>query len=639
MRKQILGATAALLGAGALSIGLPASPTQGAAWKPMTPIPFPAGTVTDVEVVATGDGDAVAAAIINGAVHAYTAVDGAWVGHDEVRSNVESTGLVLTANGKGDVAVGWEENVSGDLRLGVSRQLAADSWGARQLLTPAGSDLVGNADIGVSGSGLVIATATVDEDDTDNKLLVTEWQKAGLPTAPKVLSSTDAWGPALDVNAKGEAIIAYNYTGLIDDIVDVVRRTPGEGWGPDDSTGNSGNVASSIDVALSDNGQGHVIYSVVQNGFYVAETSRVLPDGTALPAEFVAPLDEFAGDPSVDINATGSALFTWIAHKDGTNSVRYATAGNAAYPGASFKLSGTAPAAADPTALVSNSGLRVIQHTGNGQVVTHTQSNVAQPFAPTYSGNGFHTDDAVDVDRAGNAVMVGFKPVGGVQGRFFDATGPTVSLNAIPTNMLTNPPLPMTIFPISWNMSDSLSDIPNSDVYATVAKWNEAGHGDPYVIVDNVEGEVAEVPWMLGTSYCLQVRPTDAAGNATTTEKQCTTVPLDDRALIGTGWNKVTQTGNFRNTLLTTNQQGRTLTRTAVKAKRLALVVRRTENGGTVKVTFAGQSLGSHSLQGTGKKKVINLVNFPTVESGELKIQVVSADGKLVSIDGVVIAK
>ena len=128
MRQQILGATAAILGASVLSIGLPSAPTHGAAWKPSTQIPFPAGQVTDVEVVSTGPGDAVAAAIISGAVHAYTAVNGVWTGHDQVRSDVDATGLVLAANGNGDAVVGWQENVSGETRLRVSRQLTATSW-------------------------------------------------------------------------------------------------------------------------------------------------------------------------------------------------------------------------------------------------------------------------------------------------------------------------------------------------------------------------------------------------------------------------------------------------------------------------------------------------------------------------------
>lgn len=633
MRKQILGATAAILGASALSIGLPAASTHGAAWKPTTQIPFPAGAATDVEVVSTGPGDAVAAAIINGAVHAYTAVDGAWVGHDEVRGDVDATGLVLAANGNGDAVVGWEENVSGDIRLRASRQFSSTAWLGQQLLTPAGSDIVGNADIGIAANGLVIATASVDDADAHQRLLVTEWPEGQVPGAPQTLSPAESWGPSLDVNKKGEALIAYTFSGLIDDVVDVVRRTPGQGWGDADSTSNSGNVAASPDVAISDNGHGQVIYAVVYTEAYVIETSRVLPDGTALPAETASPTDEFASDPSVDINATGSALFTWAAFKDGTTSVRYTSAANGADPGTAQVLTGTMPNAADPTARISDSGLRVIQHTGNGQVVTHTKTNNVQPFVPVYSGNGYHADDAVDVDREGNAIQLGVKPLGGIHGRFFDAAGPTATLDALPFATIGKS------IPVSWTATDSLSALTGTDVYASSVAWNKTVFTTPQVVVNDAPGNEATVPATTGTTYCIQTRTSDAAGNFTTTPQRCTTVPLDDRALVGDSWNRATGTGHFKNTVTTTKQHGAVLTRTNVKAKRLSLLVQKTANSGAVKVIFDGQVLGSFSLQGTGKKQQISLASFPAVKAGTLTIRVTSATGKPVNIDGLIVAK
>lgn len=633
MRKQILGATAAILGASVLSIGLPTAPTQAAAWKPITQIPFPAGQVTDVDVVSTGPGDAVAAAVVNGAVHAYTAVNGVWSGYAQVRGDVDATGLVLAANGAGDVAIGWEENVSGDYRLRVSRQVTPNSWSGLQLLTPAGSDVVGTADLGIAGNGLVIATATVDQGDQDNQLWVTEWAEGQVPTAPKLLNPSNSWNPSLDVNKKGEALISYTYNGLATDVVTVVRRTPGQGWNLGDSTSNTGDLATSTDVAISDNGQGQVIYAVVKNGFYVAETSRVLPDGTAMNAEYASPLDEYVYEPSVDINATGSALFTWVAKKDGLASIRHSSAPNASYPGASFKIPGAGIDATNPTARVSDSGLKVIQYGSSSYVTTVHRTSSVQPFSSTSTTNAFSPDHAVDVDDEGNAVMVGFKPAGGVFGRFLDAAGPTLAVTPLPANTLA------TTIPVDWTVSDSLSTGVSSDVYATTAAWHEATHSDPFVIAPDVDGTAANLPGTPGTSYCIQVRSTDTSGNSTTAPKTCTTIPLDDRALLGDGWNKVTNTGNFRNTLATTNVKGRTLSRNAVKVKRLALVVRKTTGGGIVKVTFDGVDLGNFSLDGTGKKKVIPVKTFATVKTGTLTIKVVSATGKLVSIDGVVLAK
>jgi hypothetical protein len=633
MRKQILGATAAILGASALSFGLPAAPTQGVAWKSMTQIPFPAGTVTDVDVVSTGPGDAVAAAVINGAVHAYTAVDGLWTGYSLVRSDVDATGLVLAANDTGDVAIGWEENVAGDTRLRVSRQLTYTSWTGLQLLTPAGSDIVGTAELGISANGRVFAAATVDDADHDNELLVTEWAEGKIPQAPEVISPADAWSPSLDVNAKGEALLAYNYTGIVDDVLTVAHRTAAGGWNLGQSTHNSGNVAAAPDVAISDNGQGQVVYSVVKNGFYVAESSRVLPDGTVQNADYISPLDEYVYEPSVDINATGSALFTWVAKKDGLASVRYSSAANAADPGASAKLPGASVDITNPTARISDSGLRVLQHYTGGYITTNQRTSQIQPYAAVSTTNGFAPDHAVDVDDEGNAVMVGYKAGGVASIRFLDAAGPDVALDALPFATIDK------TIPVNWTADDSLGSVSTTDVYASSVAWNKATFTTPAIVANDVVGGHADVAASSGTTYCIQVRTSDTAGNATTTEKRCTTVPLDDRTLLGADWNRVTGQGHFKNTLTTTKQHNAVLTRKSVKAKRLVLVVQKVTNGGTVKVTFAGDSLGSFSLQGSGKKKQISLASFPSVKTGTLTIKVTSATGKPVNIDGLIVAK
>ncbi|WP_147381350.1 hypothetical protein [Nocardioides immobilis] len=87
-----------------------------------------------------------------------------------------------------------------------------------------------------------------------------------------------------------------------------------------------------------------------------------------------------------------------------------------------------------------------------------------------------------------------------------------------------------------------------------------------------------------------------------------------------------------------TNVEGRTLTRKGVHAKRLAIVVHKTLNSGTVKVTFAGQVLGTFSLQGEAKRRVVNVAKFPVVKTGTVKI-IVTSDNKPVIIDGLVVAK
>jgi hypothetical protein len=633
MRTQLLGLTTAALAVGTLTLGL-ATPAEADAWKTATKVPFPNGAMTDVDVVSTGDGDAVAAAIIDGAVHAYTATDGVWSGHAVVRSDVDATKLVLASNGQGGAAVGWVENVGGVDRLRVSRQVGPASWTGLNLMTPSGTDVVGQPQLGVAGDGLLIAAATVDGEDIDNRLLVTEWPQGAGPGAPKTLSESDAWNPALDVNSKGEALIAYNYTGLIDDVMTVSRRTPGQGWNLGDSTSNSGDIASAPDVAISENGKGQVIYSVVSNAYYRAETSPVLADGTALTGHLVSLDQDFASEPSVDIDDDGKALFAYVVTKDGTKSIRYATAADGAYPGDPATLAGTLPDAQRPIALTGAGGLRAIQHSGNSRVVTHYRTSQVQPFVPVTSEQGYLPDTAADVDAGGNLVTIGLKPLEGAFARFLDAGGPSLTLDqpGAATTMSTS-------IPLAWSVTDSLSGLqPGTDIYATTAAWNQAQHGAPAVVIDNAPGTSAAFPAALGTSYCFQARATDTSGNATTTEKRCTTVPLDDTALTGKKWKRITRAGAFNNTASVTKKKGRTLVLTGVQARHLSLLLTKAKKGGKVKVLWNGHLVKKVSLKGTGPVTV-PVLDLGSVQAGTLKVKVVSKDGRKVTVDGVVVAK
>jgi hypothetical protein len=633
MRKQLLGATALLIGATTVGLGVPPAPSQALAWKTMNEIPFPAGSVTDVEVVSTGDGDAVAAAIISGAVHAYTATDGVWTGHSLVRVDVDANRLMVASNEKGDTAIGWVETVAGDDRVRVARQLSSTSWSASSLMTPSGADVAGVPDLGIDGSGRIIAVATVDGPENDQELFATEWAKGGSVGAPDSISVSDSSTPSLDVNSKGEALVAFNYTGLINNVLTVVRRTPGKGWNVGDGTKNSGNIASVPDVAISENGHGQVIYSVVSNGYYRVETSRVLPTGVALDAEIVEYSNDFTSEPQVDINASGSALFAWISNKDGVKSVRHASAAPGAYPGVAQALPGTRADAQHPIVRVGEGNLRLVQHSGNNKITTHHRNGAGQDFAPTTTPSGFSADTDLDLDARGNAVLVGFTAAG-VRGRFLDAAAPTISLSQ---------PGPTTIglsVPIKWSASDALTpQLPGTDLYMTRARWNQGSFTAPAVIVDGAPGTTAAYKPLLGTTYCFQARVVDSANNGATSTRRCTTVPLDDTSLAGGGWTRAKKSGRFNNTWTHTSKKGRTLTRTGVKAQKLALLASKLPTGGKVRVTWNGTTIRTINLQGKAANKVVlPIITWGNVRSGTLKI-VVTSSGKSVRIDGLVVTK
>lgn len=639
MRSKVLGLAAAAVAAGALTL-VPSAPSHAAAWKPVSEIPFPAGTVTDIEVVSTGDGDAVAGAIIDGSVYAATAVDGVWTGQAKVRGKFGdgATDLVLASNGKGDNAIGWVEDVSGDLRLRVSRQSSPNLWSGHLLgpMTPVGTDVVGKPQVEVTGSGRVITAAAVDGGDSNHELVVTEWAKGGgSPNAPQTLAASDAWNPSLDVNSKGEALLAYTYSGLIDDVMIVSRRSAGGTWSLGDSTSNSGDIAAPADVAISENGQGQVIYGVAKANGFLAETSLVLANGTALDGKVLSNTAEYVSWPTVAIDDDGSALFAWIAVKDGSTYVRHASAEANADPGAPQTLTGTQPSANLPIARVDGP-FRLVQTFGDGKITTHYRTSPVQSFSPTTTGTGYYHDHALDIDGHGNAVMLGVQS-GVFQARFLDAGGPSLSLTR-PGSATTV----STAVPLEWTApSDSLSTLqPGTDLYVSSSRWNQPAFSTPAVIVDNAPGTTASYTATPGATYCFQARAVDTAGNGTTTAKRCTTVPLDDVSLAGSGWTRAAKSGQFKGTWTTTTTKGRTLSRSGISAKSLALVANRVSNGGLVEVRWNGTLLKKISLKGAAAtKKVYPIVSWAGLHTGTLTIKVISPTGRPVRIDGLAVAK
>lgn len=634
MRTQILGTAALAAITGAVTLGLPATPAHADAWQPLTAVPFPAGVATGLTVASTRPGDAVAAAIIGGDVHVATAIDGTWVDHTLV-ADAEASGLRLASNGRGDTVVAWVQSMNDKNKLRASRQLTTGTWSAPQTLVGDDLPVDGLADVGVIGNGRVIATTAVSGGDVDHQLVVVEWAEGQAPGAPEVLSAADAWNPSLDVNDAGDAVIAYGYFGLVDDAVDVHVRTPGQGWGGLQNAGNDGDLASSVDVALSDNGTGQIVWSAVDDGTYRIQTSRLQANGTVTKAEgYLSPADESASDPQVAIAADGAALFTWAAFKNGAKSVRYATASNNAGPGTSVLLPGTLDQAAAPIPRISDHGLRLIQHHGSGQVRTSFRTG-PQLFDSITTGNGFGQHSSADVDSEGNAVMVGYKSGDKVYARFFDTAGPQVKLTGPQGAQQL-----ATTFPVTWTATDSLTQVSGASIVGRETAWNKAGFTEP-TVVQQATGSPADFSGDPGTTYCLSVQAKDSANNSSArTPERCTTLPLDDVSLTGGKvWKRAAEAGHYRGTVTRTDQKGAVLTRSGIQAKRLALVVQRAPKGGTVRATFNGKLLGNFGLKGTGKKKLITFAKFDTVRSGKLKLTVVSADGRKVAIDGLVVAQ
>ena len=94
-------------------------------------------------------------------------------------------------------------------------------------------------------------------------------------------------------------------------------------------------------------------------------------------------------------------------------------------------------------------------------------------------------------------------------------------------------------------------------------------------------------------------------------------------------------------TALRSKDRGATLTLDGAQAKRIGLVVTKCKGCGKVSVRFAGQLLGTWSLNA---KKTRNQVYLPvklfgSVRTGRIVVKVVSPEGTRVIVDGVLVGR
>lgn len=637
MRKQLLTTTAAAaVAAGALTLVTP-TPSDATAWLDNGSIGDLDGTATSLDVVSTGPGDAIAAWTESlpgdDRVFAARAVNGVWGAPVPLSPlGQEARDVHLAANGSGDAVLTWEHPGGGPgLRVLSGRRLSGGSWGAVTNLVPTPSDAALNHDVALADDGDAAVVFRV-ADGSNSTALVSDWPKAGaVLSSPIEPGQDDEFLPTLASNADGDLLVTFTRLGVV---WSTYRAAGGAGW--TDAKPTIGNTVNGISsTTLRPDGSGVVV--AVQNGSEDAVRAvEIGPTGTPGDVSIVSDTSIPANNPSITSNADGDVLVTWATDGVEGYGVDYSvsTAGGE-FSDPTVLRAPIVPTGLRPVAALTDNDLRVVLASeAQSLTVWHRTSgfqaqwqiHVAGP-APTQNPY------AVDYDAEGNVVAVAAGP-DFVHAEFLDAAGPVSRIVKPVRSIVTTDQLQ-----VGWVATDSLSTVTGvTDVYATSAPWNAAGHTAPALIVDNADG--SQVPYQAtpGTTYCFQVRAQDTAGNFANSRQRCATVPLDDRKLAGQGWTRAEGAGHFLGTVTTTTKQGRTLIRKGVHAKRLALVVHKTQNSGTVKVTFAGKVLGTFSLQGKAKRRVVNLATFGSVRTGTVKVTVTSK-GKPVIVDGLVVAK
>lgn len=133
----------------------------------------------------------------------------------------------------------------------------------------------------------------------------------------------------------------------------------------------------------------------------------------------------------------------------------------------------------------------------------------------------------------------------------------------------------------------------------------------------------------------------DAVGNEDLTPASRTfTMPRDDKGLKhSTGWRQGKGSGYFLSTFSSTTRKGATLSASASRIKRVALIATVGRGFGVVQVYLGTKLLKQVSLAAnrTAKKKVMPIATFPTATRGTVKVVVASA-GKKVVVEGLGIA-
>lgn len=175
-----------------------------------------------------------------------------------------------------------------------------------------------------------------------------------------------------------------------------------------------------------------------------------------------------------------------------------------------------------------------------------------------------------------------------------DTPGPSIGLGSLPTALTS------TGLSLAWTTNDAGGSSVNSvDVRYRSAAFNASFGALTYPAAwQGLKGRTLTTTLSAGRHYCFSARVRDGAGNISPwSAERCTTVALDDRALTAsTGWTRGTSSAYAYGTYTRATSSGRSLTRTSVKARRIAVVATTCPTCGAVDVYHAGVKIGRISL-------------------------------------------
>ena len=221
------------------------------------------------------------------------------------------------------------------------------------------------------------------------------------------------------------------------------------------------------------------------------------------------------------------------------------------------------------------------------------------------------------------------------------STGGTVTVVAKPTAAMFSLPtwVLASALPVRWTGTPAGAAIVSYDVRYRRAAWNGV-FGAPVTWLAATALTTSTFTLPVGWTYCFSVRALDAAAvTSNWSAETCTAMPLDDRSLSRAGsWTLGSSATYYRSTYLRSSSLNAKLTRTSVKARRIAIVATTCSTCGSIKVYWGTTLLKTISLHSatTVNRKLITVTTFTSVRTGTLSIRVITS-GKKVIIDGLAI--
>lgn len=252
-------------------------------------------------------------------------------------------------------------------------------------------------------------------------------------------------------------------------------------------------------------------------------------------------------------------------------------------------------------------------------------SDCTSPLQLSGLSSGLHELQVRAIDAAGNP-----DPFPASRSWTVDADAPVPVLKPLATFTSSKS------VPVAWGVASGSEAAASYDVRYAVASYTTSTLSGTTIWKSQTTSTSGTFAGRPGRTYCFQVRARDALGNTSGwTAQRCTAVPVDDAALSGSGWTKLTGSGYYLGTARRSTHYGDSLRLTGVHTRQVSLVATRCPGCGKVKVFLGKTLLKTIDLAAAAvhRRSVIAVAKWAGVHSGTVRI-VVATRSKPVTIEG-----